>query len=165
MRQFYQKFEKIHALRGELTWTHYRLILKVEEANAREFYVGEAIAGNWSTRQLERQIFSLYYERILLSSNRVRQTVKEDSESKIANINVLSIMKDPFVLEFLDVKENEKLAETELESALIKILQQFLLELGNGFAFVGCQYRLTQKMINFILTLYFTIISSSVFYL
>lgn len=155
MRQFYQKFEKVHAVRGELTWTHYRLMLKVEEASAREFYVGEAIAGNWSTRQLERQISSLYYERILLSSNRVRQTVKEDSESKIANINVSSIMKDPFVLEFLDVKENEKLAETELESALIKRLQQFLLELGNGFAFVGRQYRITAENDHFYIDLVF----------
>ncbi len=107
MRQFYQKFEKVHALRGELSWTHYRLLLKVEKRDAREFYIKEAIAGNWSTRQLERQISSLYYERILMSGKQHLQTgIKKDVSMK-DKMKHSHFIKDPFVLEFLDVKENE----------------------------------------------------------
>ncbi len=155
MRQFYQTFEKGHALRDQLSWTHYRLLIKVDEENAREFYIKETIAGNWSTRQLERQITSLYYERILLSGKEHRKTVIEDAECNTTKIQPLHIIKDPFVLEFLDVKENEKLAETQLESALIEKLQQFLLELGNGFAFVGRQYRITADNDHFYIDLVF----------
>jgi predicted nuclease of restriction endonuclease-like (RecB) superfamily len=143
MKQFYQTFEKGHALRGELSWTHYRLLVKVDTENVREFYIAEAIDGNWSTRQLERQINSLYYERILMSGKQHRQSVIDEAESTQEKMQPSHFIKDPFVLEFLDVKENEKLAETQLESALIKKLQQFLLELGNGFAFIGRQYRIT----------------------
>ncbi|MFC2116191.1 YhcG family protein [Bacteroidota bacterium] len=143
MRLFYQTFEKRHALRDELSWTHYRLLVKVEKESARKFYIDEAIAGNWSTRQLERQINSLYYERILMSGKKHRQAVIKEVESKKETMQPSHFIKDPFVLEFLDVKENEKLTETKLESALIEKLQQFLLELGNGFSFIGRQYRIT----------------------
>jgi predicted nuclease of restriction endonuclease-like (RecB) superfamily len=155
MKQFYQTFEKGHALRGELSWTHYRLLLKIEKKNAREFYIKEAIAGNWSTRQLERQINSLYYERILMSDKQRIQTVVKKAESKKDRMQPSHFIKDPFVLEFLDVKENEKLAETQLESALIEKLQQFLLELGNGFAFIGRQYRITADNDHFYIDLVF----------
>ena len=155
MRQFYQTFEKVHALRGELSWTHYRLLLKVDNENAREFYIEETITGNWSTRQLERQINSLYFERILLSGKKRRQAVIEEAESKKEKMQPSHFIKDPFVLEFLDVKENEKLAETQLEFALIEKLQQFLLELGNGFSFIGRQYRITADNDHFYIDLVF----------
>ena len=155
MRLFYQTFEKRHALRDELSWTHYRLLLKADNENARTFYIEEAIAGNWSTRQLERQINSLYYERILMSGKLQRQAVIEKNESKKDQMQPSHFIKDPFVLEFLDVKENEKLAETQLESALIEKLQQFLLELGNGFAFIGRQYRITADNDHFYIDLVF----------
>ncbi len=155
MRQFYQTFEKIHALRGELSWTHYRLLLKVENENAREFYIEEAIGGNWSTRQLERQINSLYFERILMSDKQRRQAVIEEAENKKEKMQPSYFMKDPFVLEFLNVKEYEKLAETQLESALIGKLHQFLLELGNGFSFIGRQYRITADNDHFYIDLVF----------
>jgi len=155
MRQFYQTFEIGHALRDQLSWTHYRLLIKVEEENAREFYIKEAIAGNWSTRQLERQINSLYYERILMSGKGRQQTIIKNAERNTLKTQLPRIIKDPFVLEFLDVKENEKLAETQLESALIEKLQQFLLELGNGFAFVGRQYRITVDNDHFYIDLLF----------
>lgn len=141
MRQLYQTFKKSHALRDELSWTHYRLLLKVEDESARGFYQEEAIAGNWSTRQLERQINSLYFDRLLMSKDKTKFKLVSDIEKE--TMHPENIIKDPFVLEFLDVKENETLAESDLESALIEKLKHFLLELGNGFSFVGRQYRIT----------------------
>lgn len=155
MRKFYQTFEKGHALRDQLSWTHYRLRIKVEDVNAREFYIEEAIAGNWSTRQLERQINSLYYERILMSGKQPRQAELEKKVNRKNELQLSHFIKDPFVLEFLNVKENEKLAETQLESALIEKLQQFLLELGNGFAFLGRQCRITADNDHFYIDLVF----------
>lgn len=143
IRQFYQIFENFHSLRGELSWTHYRLLVKVEKDNAREFYMEEAIKGNWSTRELERQINSLYYERLLMSTD--KKGMIKDGRSTDEKMQANNIIKDPFVLEFLDVKQDEKLSEKELETALIDKLQQFLLELGNGFAFVGRQHRITTE--------------------
>ena len=153
MRQFYQTFEKGHALRGELSWTHYRLLLKVENKSAREFYIEEAIRGNWSTRQLERQINSLFYERTLMS--RDKKGMITDGRALQDKMLPGDIIKDPYVLEFLDVRENEKLAERELESALIEKLQHFLLELGTGFSFVKRQYRITADTDHFYIDLVF----------
>jgi len=153
MRQFYQTFEKSHALRGELSWTHYRLLLKVEKEDALDFYIKEAIAGNWSTRQLERQINSLYFDRLLMSKDKKGMVL--DGRSLKDKMQPENIIKDPFVLEFLNVKENEKLAEKQLESALIEKLQHFLLELGNGFSFVGRQYRITAGTDHFYIDLVF----------
>jgi len=143
MRLFYNTFGNHHALRDELSWTHYRLLVKVEKDNAREFYMEEAIKGNWSTRELERQINSLYFERLLMSKDK-KGMMKSGRETGI-KMQSEHIIKDPFVLEFLNVKQDEKLSEKELETALIDKLQQFLLELGNGFAFVGRQHRITTE--------------------
>ncbi len=129
MRQFYREFPKWNAVSSELSWTHYRLLLKVENANAREFYLEEAFAGNWSTRQLERQINSLYFDRLLMSKDKTRLKLVADKQTSHPD----NIIKDPFILEFLDVKENETMAESDLESALIEKLKHFLLELGNVF--------------------------------
>ena len=143
MRQFYNTFQKSHALRGELTWTHYRLLLKVEKEEVRWFYMKEAIEGNWSTRTLERQINSLYYDRMLMSSKENRPLVKKEAEDKKVTGSAEDIIKDPYVLEFLDLKANTRFYEQELEQAIIDKLQEFLLELGKGFSFVSRQYRLT----------------------
>ena len=153
MRQFYQTIEKSHAVRDELSWTHYRLLLKVKKENAREFYIKEAISGNWSTRQLERQINSLYFERLLMSNDRKRlmKNTGKDKERWQAG----SIIKDPFVLEFFDLKEQRNLSESELERILIGKLRQFILELGNGFSFVGRQYRITADNDHFFIYLVF----------
>lgn len=153
MRQFYQTFEKDHALRGELSWTHYRLLLKIENESARTFYIDETIRGNWSTRQLERQINSLYYDRTLMSRDKKGMII--DGRALQDKMQPGDIIKDPYVLEFLNVKENEKLAERELESALIEKLQHFLLELGTGFSFVRRQYRITADTDHFYLDLVF----------
>ena len=141
MRQFYQTFENSHALRDVLSWTHYRILLKVERENARNFYMQEAINGNWSTRQLERQINSLYFDRLLISNDKNEIMLDIDTEKELLHPD--NIIKDPFVLEFLDINESNRLAESDLETALIDKLQHFILELGNGFSFVSRQYRIT----------------------
>jgi predicted nuclease of restriction endonuclease-like (RecB) superfamily len=145
MRQFYRTFKNLHALRGELSWTHYRLLLKVEKEEARQFYLEEAIVGRWSTRTLERQINSLYYERILLSGNESRPAVKRRVEDKKGEMQSRDIIKDPYVLEFLNLPPNSRFYEKELEQALIDKLQYFLLELGRGFSFVSRQYRISAE--------------------
>ena len=141
MRQFYQFFDKSHALRDELSWTHYRLLLKIKNEKARQFYMQEAIDCNWSTRSLERQIHKLYYERMLMSKNAPQ--VKEEANEKTYEQEPKDIIKDPYVLEFLNLKDNPDFRESELEQAIIDKLQDFLIELGKGFAFVGRQYRLS----------------------
>jgi len=141
MRQFYREFPKWNAVRSELSWTHYRMLLKVEKENARNFYMQEAITGNWSTRQLERQINSLYFDRLLISNDKKGIMLDIDTEKELMHPE--NIIKDPFVLEFLNVNESKRLAESDLETALIDKLQHFILELGNGFSFVSRQYRIT----------------------
>lgn len=153
MRQFYNVFPIPDALRRELSWTHYRHLMRVEKVNAREFYMNEAINGNWSTRQLERQINTLFYDRILMS--RDKKGMVQDGRALEDKMQPDHIIKDPYVLEFLNVKENEKLAEKQLETALIEKLQHFLLELGNGFSFVGRQYRITAETKHFYIDLVF----------
>jgi predicted nuclease of restriction endonuclease-like (RecB) superfamily len=162
MRQFYLTFPISHALRDqsevntlrpELSWTHYRLLLKVENPKARNFYIQECIESNWSTRQLERQINSFYYERLLSSQN--KQIVRDEAETKTLALRPENIIKDPYVLEFLDLKENSQFLEKDLEKALIGKLQAFLLELGKGFAFVARQQRITADGEHFYVDLVF----------
>ena len=128
-------------LHSGLSWTHYRTLLRVEKPEAREFYEREAIQANWSARQLERQIGSLYYERLLLSRDKRGMLTEHRKPTTAAH--PLEVIKDPYVLEFLNLPENHRLNETELEERLITHLQAFLLELGHGFAFIGRQQRLT----------------------
>lgn len=145
MRKFYMTYQKQDALRPELSWTHYRLLLKVEREDARTFYMQEAIAGNWSTRTLERQVNSLYFERMVMTGKETKSLVKAEAESKKVPMQAKDIIKDPYVLEFLDLKANTGFYESELEQAIIDQLQAFLLELGKGFAFVARQYRFTTE--------------------
>ena len=142
MRQFYLIFQKSYALRSELTWTHYRLLMRVENENARNFYIEECIKSNWSTRQLERQITTLFYERLLSSKDKEKvskEIFKLEPQIKKAE----DIIRDPYVLEFLGLPENTNFLEKNLEQALIDHLQKFLLELGRGFSFVARQKRIT----------------------
>ena len=141
MRQFYVTFQKSYALRSQLSWTHYRLIMRVENQQARDYYLDECAKGNWSTRQLERQINSFCYERVLSSKN--RNDVRDEIIRKEPDITPHDVIKDPYVLEFLGLKQNDHLYETELEYALINHLQKFLLELGKGFTFEARQKRLS----------------------
>ncbi len=141
MREFHEKFPILHAVRAELSWTHYRLLLKVEKAEARAFYESEAAEQNWSTRELERQINSLVYQRALMSRDKrsALNTMREGAETYAP----ADFVKDPYVLEFLGLKDAPELSESQLEGALLEHLQEFLLELGRGFSFVARQQRLT----------------------
>ena len=142
MRQFYLYFPNCHALRDKLTWTHYRLILKVEDKAAREFYVEECIQEGWSTRQLERQINTLYYKRLLASSD--NETVRNEIKKSVpCTLEPREIIRDPYVLEFIGIPQGEHFLESDLESALLSKLQHFLLELGKGYSFVARQKRIT----------------------
>ena len=141
MRQFYLTFPKSYALRSELSWTHYRLLMRVENKNARQFYIEEAIKSDWSTRQLERQINSFFYERLLSSQNKqkVSEEIQKLEPAKVPE----DIIRDPYVLEFLGLNPKDDFYESDLEEALITHLQKFLLELGRGFSFVARQKRIT----------------------
>ena len=153
MRQFYLAFPIRDALRRELSWTHYRLLLRVEDAAAREWYMNEAAAEYWSTRALERQIGTLYYERLLVS--RDRDAVKREAGEKVAEALPREFVRDPVLLEFLGLPNTGKLLESKLEAALISNLQEFLLELGKGFAFVASQQRIGTESKDFYIDLVF----------
>jgi predicted nuclease of restriction endonuclease-like (RecB) superfamily len=128
-------------LNPNLSWTHYRTLLKVKRIEAPHFYEIESVKNSWSARQLERQINSLLFERLLKS--RDKKGVLSLANKGQAVSAPIDIIKDPVILEFLDLPESHRLVESKIETALISKLKDFLLELGSGFAFVGRQRRLT----------------------
>lgn len=129
----------MNALRTQLNWTQYRLLIQIDNEQKREFYLAEATKNNWSARQLERQINSLFFER-LLKSNNINE-MKAIANSEKIPIKPLEIIKDPMILEFLGLKKEASYYEKDLETAIIDNLQDFLLELGNGFSFIARQKR------------------------
>jgi predicted nuclease of restriction endonuclease-like (RecB) superfamily len=129
-----------HTACDELSWSHYRLLMQVEDPVAREWYMREAVDQHWSTRQLERQISVLYYERLLAS--RKTAPVRKEAATKLAKVEPEQFIRDPYVLEFLDLKDYPALRESAVEQAIIGNLQAFLLELGKGFSFVARQKRM-----------------------
>jgi predicted nuclease of restriction endonuclease-like (RecB) superfamily len=153
MRAFYLAYPIRDSVRLELSWTHYRHLLRVEKPEARAFYEQEAINSRWSTRELERQIHSLLYERLALSRDKEEVLVLAQKGHEINNPP--DLVKDPYVLEFVGMKQNEKFLESDLEHALITRLQDFLLELGKGFSFVGRQQRITLEDDHFYIDLVF----------
>ena len=153
MRKFYLCFPDANALRSRLTWTHYRLLLQVDNEEARNWYMNEAVESGWSSRQLDRQISSLYYERLLAS--RDKASVKKEAKELMAKVDPEDFIKDPYVLEFLDLKNYPALHESDLEQALIDKLQEFLLELGRGFCFVARQKMMRYEDEDFYLDLVF----------
>ena len=154
-RQFYLLFPKWDALRPELTWTHYRTLIRVENERARLYYMNEAALQNWSTRALDSQIERLTYERILSSQNQLIVKEAEDAASRQAHLTPADIIKDPYVLDFLGLPSGVNFYEKDLEKALIDNLQQFLLELGRGFSFVSRQYRFKTDNENYYVDLVF----------
>lgn len=140
-RQFYYTYPKYHTVCGELSWSHYRLLIRIEEETKRLFYEVETIKNNWSTRELERQMNAMLYERVALSKD--RDGVKELAQKGIVYKTPQDLVKDPYVLEFLGLRQDDKLYESTIESGLIEHLQKFLLELGRGFTFVARQKRLS----------------------
>ena len=155
MRAFFHAFPIWDALRPELSWTHYRLLLRLEDRRAREWYMAEAATQNWATRSLERQIGTLYYERLLAS--RDRPPVRDEANRNLAALEQRprEFVRDPVMLEFLGLPNTGKLLESKLEQALIENLQAFLLELGKGFAFVARQQRISTESKDFYLDLVF----------
>ncbi|MGP9632004.1 PDDEXK nuclease domain-containing protein [Halomonas sp. AOP43-A1-21] len=141
MRQFYLGFPIRDAVRLELSWTHYRTLVRVENAQARDWYLQEAINQSWSARALERQISALYYERLLASQDKalVEQEAKANTQPLAETAK--DYLRDPYILDFLNLQD-KTYQESQLEQAIISYLQQFLLELGKGFAFVERQQRI-----------------------
>lgn len=139
-RQFYRTFPNVSTLWTHLSWSQYKLLLSIDSQEQREFYIAETVKNNWTVRQLERQINSNLYERLLLSNDKksvlaIARNEKQPSDAK-------EIIKDPMILEFLGLKGEASYYERDLENAIITHLQEFLLELGNGFSFVTRQKRI-----------------------
>ena len=147
MREFYLAFQKWSAVRTELSWTHYKSLMRVEDIHARNFYIKEAVDGKWSVRQLEREINTFSYQRYLASHG--NHDVVEDTAKRELPADPKDIIKDPYVLEFVGLKPDSSFYEKDLEQALITHLNDFLLELGNGFAFVARQKRFDMDGRNF----------------
>lgn len=143
IRQFYLAFPIWDSVRPELTWTHYRTLMRVEEKHIRNFYMDEAIKGNWSVRQLERQIATCSYSRVIANNSDVKKFNNINETAVLAKYEPNTVIKDPYMLEFLGLDNNVNYLEKELEDALINHLQKFLLELGRGFCFVARQKRIT----------------------
>ncbi|MFI3257120.1 MAG: PDDEXK nuclease domain-containing protein [Spirochaetales bacterium] len=153
MRQFYlayQDFEIFYTLCRKLTWSHNRLIMRVEDIEARKFYLQEAFNSNWSVRTLERNINTFYYRRLLSSQkNDKMQDIQPE------NMAVKDFIKDPYVFEFLGIEQSHKINEKTIENALINTLQDFLLELGKGFSFVERQFRISTELEHYYIDLVF----------
>lgn len=155
MRAFYAAFPNWNAVRSELSWTHYRLLLRVGSAEARQWYVDETVSQNWSTRALERQIGSLYYERLLLSQDKAAVSAEAQANLAALESSPRAFVRDPVMLEFLGLPDTGRLLEATLETALMDKLQQFLMELGKGFAFVARQQRISTETQDFYIDLVF----------
>lgn len=142
MRLFYLQYPICQTVSGKLSWSHYCELLTVSDVDKREFYEKECIDSKWSVRELKRQIESSLFERLLLSKgNTNKETVIEISQNRIEKIKAEDVIKDPYVFEFLGIPENKAMAENDLEAALVRQIEDFLLELGKGFMFVGTQQR------------------------
>lgn len=153
MRQFYLTYpdgEKCYALRSKLRLTHNRLIMRVEGAKAREYYLREAAENSWSSRALERNITTFYYQRLLSSQNRSLHSLVSSDQ-----VQLEAFVKDPYILEFLNIDELHTASERQVETAIINKLQHFLLELGKGFSFVGRQYRISSELEHYYIDLVF----------
>ncbi len=139
IRQFYLAYPNASALRTELTWTHYRSLMRLDDAQ-RSFYERVAITGRWSSRELDKQINSMLYERTALSRQPAR-TLAAATTGEVAPTSTADVFKDPYLLDFLGLEDT--FSEKDLEAALIRQIERFLLELGTGFYFGGRQRRIT----------------------
>ncbi|WP_405597354.1 MULTISPECIES: YhcG family protein [unclassified Pseudoalteromonas] len=141
MRSFYLAFSKWQTVSAKLSWSHYSTLIRIENENARLWYMQEASQQNWSVRALERQIGTLYYERLLSSKN--KQPVEQEAQqnTQVLAESAKDYLRDPYILDFLNLQD-KSYQENDLEQGIINNLQQFLLELGKGFAFVERQKRI-----------------------
>lgn len=139
-RKFYIEYPIANALRSQFNWTQYRALIQIPDKDKRAYYELEAANNNWTAREMERQIHSMLYERLLLSND--KDSVLAVARRQRVPQTPQEIIRDPMVLEFLGLEKRPKYYESDLENALIDHLQDFLLELGNGFTFVARQKRL-----------------------
>ncbi|MEZ5104497.1 MAG: PDDEXK nuclease domain-containing protein [Draconibacterium sp.] len=139
-RQFYRTFPITNTLYSQLSWSQYKLLIRLDTEEQREFYIAETIKNNWTVRQLERQIYSNLYECLLVSNN--QESILAVAKREKLPFDAREIIKDPIFLEFLGLKRETSYYERDLEAAIIMHLQEFLLELGNGFSFVARQKRI-----------------------
>ncbi len=141
MRQFYLAYPKRYTLCSELSWSHYRVLMRISDEKRRSWYTEECAKSGWSVRQLERQINTMFYDRLLASKE--KDSVAAEIQTTEPKPEYEKIIRDPYVLEFLDLPANPHFYEKDLEQALIDHLQKFLLELGRGFSFVARQKKIT----------------------
>ena len=144
MKAFYQAFPIWNALRTELSWTHYRLLSRIETIEKRSYYLNEAIQSNLNSRQLQREINSLAYERLV-------KHLPENTK----NISIQNLIKDPYIFEFLGLSMDSKNTEHTIETAIINNIQKFLLEFGKGFAFIARQQHIVTDTSDFFIDLVF----------
>ena len=149
MRAFYLTYQICQTLSGKLSWSHYCELLSISDENKRAFYEKETLNSGWSVREMKRQISTSLYERLLLSDGKAnKETVLSLAQHGIKMSDPADIIKDPYVFEFLGIPENKPMMESDLEKALVKQIEKFLLELGRGFMFVGTQQRITLNNIH-----------------
>lgn len=142
MRLFYLSYQKIQTVSGKLSWSHYCELLSISDIDKRSFYEKECIASGWSVRELKRQKESSLFERLLLSKGEVnKEQVLALANNGVSYTSPEDIIRDPYVFEFLGIPENKPFLESDLEAALVRQIEDFLLELGRGFMFVGTQQR------------------------
>ena len=153
MRQFYLAYPKRHTLCAELSWSHYRILMRIDDEKRRSWYTEECAKSSWSVRQLERQINTLFYDRLLASKD--KEPVKNEIQKTEPKPEYEKIIRDPYVLEFLDLPANPHFYERDLEQGLIDHLQKFLLELGRGFCFEARQKKISFDGRNFYIDLVF----------
>ena len=153
MRQFYLMFPIRHTLCTELSWSHYRVLMRISDKTARDFYTEECAKSAWSVRQLERQIHTMYYQRLLAS--RDKESVAAEIQTTEPKPEYEKAVKDPYVMEFLQIKPDTHVYESNIGQALLDHLQDFLLELGRGFSFVARQKRFTVDGQDFFIDLVF----------
>ena len=156
IRQFYlmfSDFEKWRTVSAKLTWSHFQKVLRVSDEKARIFYLTEAAENMWSVRTLDRNISTLYYDRIVASID--KKTVEDEMKDKTKKLQAEEFIKNPVVLEFLDLPSNMSYTENELEKALTDDIQKFMMELGKGFAFVERQQHIRTENSDFYIDLVF----------
>ena len=150
---YFSDYEKVRTLFAQLTWSHFQKVLRVSNEKARIFYLTEAAENMWSVRTLDRNISTLYYDRIVASID--KKTVEDEMKDKTKKLQAEDFIKNPVVLEFLDLPTNMSYTENELEKALTDDIQKFMMELGKGFAFVERQQHIRTENSDFYIDLVF----------
>lgn len=156
IRQFYLDYPKFQSVTGKLTWTHYCELMIISDRERRSFYEKECIRSSWSVRELKRQIATSLYERLLLSKGKAnKEKVLSLALKGQEIVSAEDIVKDPYVFEFLGIPDKKPMLESDLEKALVRKIESFLLELGRGFMFVGTNQRITLNNIHYYVDMVF----------